>query len=145
LTVRKKNIILLFLAIIIIAGGIGFYLFNKGPVDVKNAKGIKTSAVELYQAFLKDSAQAKKNYADKILEVSGLVTKLSKNQENQVIVMLQTNEGGAYINCTMEQEAVSLAENQQATVKGICSGMGMGEPDLGILGDVYLIRCYTTK
>jgi hypothetical protein len=145
LSVRKKNIVLFIAAIIIIAGAIGFYLFNKGPVNVKNAPAAKVDAAALYQAFLKDSVQARQTYTNNILEVTGMVTKVSKNQQNQVIVMLQTNEGGAYINCTMEEEAVSLAENKQAVLKGICTGMGMGDPDLGILGDVYLLRCYKNK
>ena len=138
---KKKNIIIIFLAVIIIAGAIGFYFYNKGPVNVKNAAAIKTEAAALY---LKDSTVAKKTYLNNVLEVSGLVMKVSKNQENQVIVMLQTNESGAYVNCTME-EVAGLAENKQVTLKGICTGMGMGDADLGIMGDVYLVRCYLIK
>ena len=134
-----------FTAVIIIAGAIGFYFYNKGPVNVKNATAIKTEAVNLYQSFLKDSATAKKTFLNNVLEVSGMVMKVSKNLENQVIVMLQTNEAGAYINCTMEKDAVVLPENKQATLKGICTGMGMGDADLGIMGDVYLVRCYLVK
>lgn len=141
---KKKNIIIIFLAVIIIAGAIGFYFYNKGPVNVKNAAAIKTEAAALYQSFLKDSTVAKKTYLNNVLEVSGLVMKISKNQENQVIVMLQTNESGAYVNCTME-EVAGLAENKQVTLKGICTGMGMGDADLGIMGDVYLVRCYLIK
>ena len=144
MSARKKYIILFILTIVVIGGAIGFYLFNKGPVNIKNAGATKVDAVALYKAFVKDSVQAREVYTNKILEVSGMVTRVSKNQQNQVIVMLQTNEGGAYINCTME-EAVSPAENKQAILKGICTGMGMSDPNLGILGDVYLIRCYTTK
>ena len=141
---KKKNIIIIFLAVIIIAGAIGFYFYNKGPVNVKNAAAIKTEAAALYQSFLKDSTVAKKTYLNNVLEVSGLVMKVSKNQENQVIVMLQTNESGAYVNCTMA-EVAGLAENKQVTLKGICTGMGMGDADLGIMGDVYLVRCYLIK
>jgi tRNA_anti-like len=145
LAVRKKNIVLFILAIIIIAGAIGFYLYNKGPVNVRSAGATKADAVTLYKAFIKDSVQAKQSYTNKILEVSGIVARVSKNKQNQVIVMLQTNEAGAYINCTLEEEAVSPEENKQAVLKGICTGMGMSDPDLGILGDVYLTRCYITK
>ena len=145
MSVRKKYIIFFILTIIAISVAFGFYLFNKGPVNIKNARATKVDAAVLYTAFLKDSVQSKQSYTNKILEVTGMVTRLSKNQQNQVIVMLQTNEGGAYINCTMEEEAVSIEENKQAKLKGFCTGMGMGDPDLGILGDVYLIRCYATK
>lgn len=145
MTARKKNIIFLFSAIITIAAASGFYFYNKGPVNISNADAIKINATALYQVFLKDSVQAKKNYADKILQVSGTIKQVSKNQQNQVIVMLQTNEAGAFINCTLEDDAAGLAENKAVSLKGICTGMGMGDADLGILGDVYLLRCYPTK
>jgi hypothetical protein len=138
----KKNIIFFFLAVIVIASAIGFYFFNKGPVNIKNAPSIKTNAAALYQAFSKDSAGAKKIYLNNVLEVTGMIKRVSKNQENQVVIMLQTNEVGAYINCTMEEGAAGIVENNQATLKGICTGMGMGDADLGIMGDVYLVRCY---
>jgi hypothetical protein len=138
----KKNIIFFFLAVIVIASAIGFYFFNKGPVNIKNAPSIKTEATSLYQAFSKDSAGAKKIYLNNVLEVTGMIKRVSKNQENQVVIMLQTNEVGAYINCTMEEDVTGIAENNQATLKGICTGMGMGDADLGIMGDVYLVRCY---
>lgn len=131
-------------AIVVIGGSVGFYLFNKGPVNVKNANAVSISAPELYNAFLKDSMQARKTYADKILEVSGTVIRVSKNQQNQEIVMLESGESGAYVNCTME-ETFGFTENSVVTIKGICTGMGMGDPDLGILGDVYLTRCYAVK
>ena len=145
MSAKKKKLVIFFLAIIIIAGSVGYYFYDKGPVNVKNAAGNKTDAVTLYQSFLKDSTAAKKIYLNNVLEVSGKVMKVSKNQENQVIVMLQTNEAGAYVNCTMEEEVTGMVENKQATLKGICTGMGMGDADLGILGDVYLVRCYLIK
>ena len=142
MTGRKKYIILSFLAVAVIGGAVGFYFYNKGPVSIKNAQAIKIDAAALYQVFLKDSVQAKKSYADKILEVSGIIKQVSKNQQSQVIVMLQTDEAGAFVNCTMEEDTVNIFENKAVTLKGICTGMGMGDVDLGILGDVYLIRCY---
>ena len=145
MVVNKKIILFSFLAIVIIGGAVGFYMFNKGPVNVNNAKGKKIEAAALYQVFLKDSVQGRKEYANKILEVSGMVVKVSKNQQNQVIVMLQTNETGAYVNCTLEKDVTGLVENKQAVLKGICTGMGMGDADLGIMGDVYLVRCYLVK
>lgn len=117
-------------------------MFNKGPVNVKNAASIKTGSIELYTAYSSDSVLARQKYADKILEVTGIIIRVSKNQQNQDVVMLQTNESGAYVNCTIEEEGLNFVENKQATLKGICTGMGMSDQDLGIMGDVYLIRCY---
>ena len=55
MSAKKKNIVIFFLALIIIAGAVGYYFYNKGPVDVKHATAIKTEAALLYQSFLKDS------------------------------------------------------------------------------------------
>ena len=145
MTASKKSLIIFFLAAIGIAVAVGFYFFNKGPKEVKHADGIKVEAAIVYQAFLKDSTTAKEQYLNKILEVSGMVKKVSKNQQNEMIVMLQTSESGAFVNCTLEDGVAAILENKQATIKGICTGMGMGDADLGILGDVYLIRCYLIK
>lgn len=138
----KKTILFSIVGVVAIGAAIGYYLYNKGPIDVKNASGIKIDAVALYQVFSKDSALAKKKYADKILEVSGIVFQVSQNQQNQAIVLLKTNETGAYINCTMEGPASTIKEKESITIKGICTGIGMGDVDMGILGDVYLVRSY---
>lgn len=141
----KKTIFFSLVGIIAIGGAIGYYLYNKGPVDVKNTNGKKVISTALYQSFSKDSAQAKNDFSNKILEVTGIVERISQNQQNQAIVLLKTSDAGAYINCTMEGLSTDIKELDAVIIKGICTGMGMGEPDLGILGDVYLIRCYLVK
>ena len=141
----KKTILFSILGLVAIAAGIGYYLYNKGPIDVKNATGIKVSATELYDAYSKDSTAAQKKYTDKIIETRGIVTKISQNQQHQAIVMLKTNEGTAFVNCTMEEPAINIKENEAIVIKGICSGIGMGDLELGIKGDVYLTRCYLVK
>lgn len=141
----KKIILFAVIGVIVIGAGIAYYLYNKGPVDVKNASGIKIAAASLYQSFSKDSLLAKKNYSDKIVEASGIVEKISQNQQNQAIIFLKTGENGAFVNCTMEGPAQGIKEKDSISLKGICTGMGMGDADLGILGDVYLVRCYLSK
>lgn len=141
----KKIIIFSILALVIIGAGVAYYLYNKGPVDVKNSTGIKVIAVELYQHYSNDSFAAQKKYTDKILEVSGIAIKISQNQQNQAIILLKTNESAAYVNCTMEGPANTIRENDAVIIKGLCSGIGQGDTDLGIKGDVYLTRCYFIK
>ena len=55
----KKIIIFSILALVIIGAGVAYYLYNKVPVDVKNSKGIKVIAVELYQHYSNDSFTAR--------------------------------------------------------------------------------------
>lgn len=138
----KRIIILAVIGIALIGGAYGYYLYNKGPQDIEHASGVKIAAVVLYQAYSKDSLQAKKNYTNKVVEAMGVVEKISQNQQNQAIVLLKTSESGAFINCTMEGPAQTIKEKETVKLKGICTGIGSGDADLGISGDVYLVRCY---
>ena len=144
---KSKRTLVLFIVsgLIIIGTLIGFYLYNKGPKDVEYASGTKVAAPELYQAFISGGVSAKEKFTDKILEVSGQVIKIAQNQQNQAIIFLKTNQEGASINCTMEGAAENAKEGNNVSIKGICSGLEPGDADLGILGDVYLIRCYLEK
>lgn len=141
----RNNILLLLLLLVLTGAGIGYYLYNKGPVDVQDSNAIKVSAVELYDAYIKDSSSAQKKYTDKILEVTGEVHDVSLNQQQKKIVLLDNGSDGAYINCTMEEDVSNIRATNKVTIKGICSGIGEGDADLGIKGDVYLTRCYFVK
>lgn len=135
--------ILVSILLIILSGAaIGYYLFNKGPIDVKSSSGIKINASELYADFTTDSTAAQKKYAGKIVEVSGIVHAVSVKTEASQLVTIATNTEGAFINCTMEGPVAGISSGDKVSIKGICSGIGQGEPDLGIKGDVYLSRCF---
>ena len=84
----KKIFLLSGLLVILSIAIIGYYLFNRGPRDVQDSSSIKVSAVELYNAYIKDSAAAQKKYTDKILEVSGEVHDISLNQQQKKIILL---------------------------------------------------------
>lgn len=137
-----RTFLLIILALLITGGGIGYYLYNKGPVDVQDSNSIKVTAIALYDSYTKDSAVAQKNYTGKILEVSGEVHEASLNQQQKQVILLENGSDGSYINCTMEEPAQKIKATDKVTIKGICSGIGEGDADLGIKGDVYLTRCY---
>ncbi|MEI9958734.1 MAG: hypothetical protein WDM90_21035 [Ferruginibacter sp.] len=106
---------------------------------------MEVNAANLYQTYFKDSVNAVKTYSNKIVETSGVVAQVTLNQQNQRIVLLMTNETGAFINCTMEDSTSVIKEDQAVKIKGICTGiMGM-DLSMEILGDVYLSRCYLVK
>ncbi len=143
----KKWIFLAITAIVASGAGVGYYQWNKGELNIENAKGIPVSSVELYNSFSKDSLAAKAKFVDKVLEVSGIVHEVSKNQQNQTVIQIKTASDGAYVNCTSEfaAEKLSAKSGDSLVLKGICKGMGEGDKDMGILGDVYLIRCHLMK
>ncbi len=142
---RKKIILFLVTGAVAIGACFAFYLYNKSPLDVKDAKGIQVNAADLYQTYFKDSLQAVNKYSNKVVETTGKVAQVTLNQQNQAVVLLITNETGAFINCTMEDSTAVIKEDQTVKIKGICTGiMGM-DLSMEILGDVYLSRCYLVK
>jgi cytochrome c-type biogenesis protein CcmE len=141
---RTRTIIIFLLLLAVIAAAFGYYLYNKGPLDVQDSSATAVNAKELYQKLSTDSVSALKMYAGKVLEVGGQVTSVSVNQNKQQVIFLKTGTETGYINCTMEQNA-EVKVDQQVTIKGICSGIGQGDPDVCIQGDVYLTRCYLKK
>ena len=136
--------VLLLLSILAIAT-VGYYLYNKGPVDVKNSNAIKVSAADLYKEFISDSTIALKKYAGKVLLAKGQVSSVSSNQQKEKVILLKTTADGAFINCTMDEDPGNININDEVNIKGICSGIGQGDEELGIKADVYLTTCLLIK
>ncbi len=146
MTKKTKKTILLTIVLLILAGVcIGYYLWNKPHKDVKHASAEKVPATVLYQTFNTDSAKAKTLYMDKILQVSGEVTQVTTNQQQQQVILLKTNTADASINCTMEENATGISVGQQINIKGICSGYIAGDPEMDLPGDVIITRGYHIK
>ncbi len=138
----KKYLLISLIVLAIFGFAAAFVLYNKGPRDVKNISGIKVKAIDLYSLYSFDSLQAKKMYTDKIVEVTGIVKEISVNAQQQKIILFKTNTSSASVNCTLDDSAENPAISAAITLKGICSGMGQGDPEMGIMGDVYLSNCY---
>jgi hypothetical protein len=141
----KKILILSFLALLGLAACIGFYFYNKGPLDVKHSNGIPVNANELYSIYSSDSLKANKKFTSRVLLVRGEVSEVSVNSRQQKIIMIKTGAPGAYVNCTLEESTENINESDKVSIKGICSGIGQGNAELGIMGDVYLTRCFVSK
>jgi archaellum component FlaF (FlaF/FlaG flagellin family) len=138
----KRNILLIFFAIIVIAGIVGYSIWNEPHRNVKNATALKTTAVQLYSDLTKDSANMKSKFVNKVVEVSGEIKQVSKNQNGDQIILLKTNIPDGSVNCTMEEQANNVKPGNTISIKGICSGYIGGDLDMGLSGDVFLIRCY---
>jgi len=122
-----------------------FYQFNRGPVNVKDLDAKAITAVDLYQAFRTDTTAGSKLYSGKVMQVTGIVNSIALNQQKGRIVLLKTSIPGAYINCTLEYDVPAAEVDSMLTLRGICSGIGQGDEDLGIKADVYLSRCILIK
>ncbi len=142
---KVKKVIGTIVILVAAAGITGYFMWNKPHVNVAGAEAIKIDAVALYKAFATDSVAAQKKYLQQIVAVSGTINSTAANQQGKMIVLIKTAADGAYINCTLEEQAGSLKEGNTVTIKGICSGLGQADADLGIKGDLYLVRCYLVK
>ena len=138
----KRNIFLIFIAIVVTIAIIGYRIWNRPHLNVENATAIKTTAIGLYSDLSKNDTISKSIYLNKVVEVSGIITQASLNQQHQQIILLKTNVTGGSVNCTMEEKLNNIKAGESITLKGICSGYIGGDMDMGLPGDVFLIRCY---
>lgn len=136
-----KFAVLTFAAIIVVAVIIGYRIWNKPHPDIKDADAVKITSIALYDILSKhgnDSA----TYLNKVVKVSGVISSISKNEQNQQIILLKSNASGGSVNCTMEKEVNDRKPGDTIVLKGICSGYISGDMNMGLPGDVFLIRCY---
>ena len=141
----KRNIFLIFIAIVITIAIIGYRIWNRPHLNVENATAIKTTAIGLYSGLSKNDIISKSIYLNKVIEVSGVITQVSLNQQHHQIILLKTNVSGGSVNCTMEQKLNNIKTGDSIVLKGICSGYIGGDMDMGLPGDVFLTRCYPSS
>jgi uncharacterized protein YpmB len=132
--------LLVILVAVIVAIGIG--VWNKPHENIKDAVAIKTGAEALYQSLSDKTSQAKSMYVNKVVAVTGKVVRVMKNQQEHQVVFLQSGVNGGSVNCTMEENIENIKEGDTLTLKGICIGYSGEDDEMGLRGDVFLVRCY---
>lgn len=138
----KRNVSLIFIAIVIAITIVGYNIWNKPHLNVKDANAIKTTAIALYSNLSKNDSIAKSNYVNKVVEVTGEITQVFFNQRHKQILLLKSNVSGGSVNCTMEEKITNIRVGELIALKGICIGYIGGDMDMGLPGDVFLTRCY---
>ncbi|HEY9342312.1 MAG TPA: hypothetical protein VIQ23_12075 [Hanamia sp.] len=138
----RRYIFLFLAATIAIAAIIGYRAWNKPHENIKDAVAIKTNARLLYNSLAHDSVNAKLDFINKVVMVSGKVKQVAENQEKQQVILLQTDIPDGSVNCTMEENIKNIKVGETILLKGICMGYTGGDIDMELPGDVFLIRCY---
>lgn len=129
--------ILLFLLILAVGGGAyGVYMYNKPHKNMqRQGADFELSAADLYSEFENDESAANTKYLDKVLQVTGNIREIIKEDE-KVSVILETGNLMGGITCELdgfsEHDFSAFNEGDQLSLKGICTGM---------LLDVVLVRC----
>ena len=124
-----------FLILTIVA--VGFYYINRPVKNLSNATAdYSFSSNELFYEFQNDENAANKKYIDKIIQVNGVIRSISSDNDDNVNIMLESDDLLSGINCQLEKD-ISISVNEMherdsIRIKGICSGMLM---------DVVLIKC----
>jgi hypothetical protein len=120
-----KKILLVLLVLGLIGAAAGFYLWNKQAPRAENEQGVIITAVQLAKDYAASEQTANTKYLNKVLEVSGTVSEIDKNQDGGLMVILDSGDPMTGVQCTMREKNVQVAKGQQLTVKGFCSGSGI--------------------
>lgn len=149
---KRKKIIKIAVAVIIagiVAGaGVGLYLFNMPHRDVQGAKtDYSVTGSALVAEYLSDQKAANQKYlaADgesKILEVSGVVSKISENFNGQKVVLLKDKADKAGVSATFTEKSAAqvsaIQVGQSIRVKGVIRSGATYDQDLGLYENVIL-------
>ncbi|MBS1508520.1 MAG: hypothetical protein JSS79_17920 [Bacteroidetes bacterium] len=150
-----KWLLILVIAGVVVAGGIGLYLFNKPHRDVQASSiDFSISSEALVQEFLNNPSNANAKYLDetgdsKIIAVTGTVHSISKDLKDQFVLLLKTDTAKVGVSCTFTQDtnlnAEKVKSGDHVTVKGVIrSGAGYDQ-DLDLYEDVVLEKCDLIK
>ncbi len=116
---------------IVTAGFVGYRMYTKPHRDVQHIKAIKVAAMKLVSDYEANEAQANAEYLDKVLEISGQIIDVSKNQNGETVISLD-GTGMGTVRCTLEGNVQhEIKPKTQVVIRGICTGY---------LTDVILVR-----
>jgi len=140
---KRKNWVkkLLFggLILLLIGAAVIWYIFSEKHEDTAGVKAdYTTEAIPLIKEFEKDNKGSNTKYADKIIEVTGIITEsVTADSATTNIKMTDTATGSYLIFAFQENhvlEAKNLKVGSKATIRGACSGVIFSE----ILGAYFI-------
>ncbi len=153
---KKLKIVLIIIGIgILIGGGTFLYVFFQPHRDVQATKtDFKLETKQIVDEYLKDATAANEKYLQeegesKVIEVTGIVSEISDDFNQQKVVLLKGMNENAGVSCTFTSEtnknANSLKVGDKVTIKGVIrSGAGYDE-DMELYEDVIMEKCDLVK
>lgn len=128
--------------------GIGVYMFNAPHLDVQAQEvDFKLTSSELVDEYLADSKAANLKYLNengnsKILEISGLVSKITEDYSGQKVILLKAQEANAGVSATFPSEinakVAELEIGDLITIKGVIRSGANYDEDLELYEHVVL-------
>jgi hypothetical protein len=146
----KRGFIIIALGIVI-GGGVFLYMFFQPHRDIQATNtDFQLEAKQIVDEYLKDANAANNKYLQeegdsKIIEVSGVISEISEDFNNQKVVLLKGMGENAGVSCTFTSEtnknAARLKVGDKVTIKGVIrSGAGYDE-DMELYEDVIMEKC----
>ncbi|MBI1343513.1 MAG: hypothetical protein GC171_11320 [Terrimonas sp.] len=136
-----QKIILGFFLFLLAASGIYWYYATEKFTDTALEKPAYTvNAADLLHAFQTDSKAANQQYADKIVEVKGIITGTEAADSSINIKMADPGTGSYLIFAFQDQhldEAAGLKKGDSVSIIGSCSG--------GVYSDILETHAITFK
>ena len=133
----KKNIAIILVLIILFLAFYFYTEYQRKPGDISNAEPVtKINFSVIVDLYEKDEANANTQYLGKIIQVSGPITDIIKQQDTLINVFIGDTNSLHKVSCLLDKKHFNdidkYNEMQQVTIKGICTGF---------LLDVELNRC----
>jgi len=120
-----KKILLFLLVLVLAAAGVGIYLWNKPPETVDGKDAVAVTAEALAAAYTSDEQKANAAYLERVLEVSGTVTEVTRNQDGKTVVLLGVSDPLSGVQCTLREDNVAITPGRTVSIKGFCNGYTM--------------------
>ncbi|WP_107037257.1 OB-fold protein [Brumimicrobium mesophilum] len=126
------------LALALVGGGLGYYMFNKKvPTLEKTNPDFVISADDLFNEFENDESKALKKFENKIIEVTGKVISVKNNKFDSNIILVAEMAMIGGVNCSFKyKQENEVKKGSMVTIKGQCQGFLM---------DVVLNNCQLIK
>ena len=149
---KRKKVIrivaILGIAGLVIGGGVGLYMFNMPQRDVQSANtDYSVSSSQLVEEYLNDKDAADQKYLasdgdSKILEVTGVVNRITEDFNGQKVVLLKEEQDLAGVSATFTLETESTLQGitvgESVTIKGVIRSGAAYDEDLGFYLNVIL-------
>ncbi len=105
-----------------------FRITDQQTVEPEQKPEFRTSAAFLYQTFHADRTVADKKYRDKIIQVSGQVTRIEQDDSGQVALILQGDPSRlSGVECLIHQSQLPDLRQLQSGQRVIVKGYGAGK------------------
>lgn len=145
---KRTTTKIVLLVVLIAAAAGGYYAYteynrrNPSMADVKAA--FQLTAADALAAFESKPDESKKMYVDQVLEISGPINKIDKDDKGFYTIVLGESESMSAVRCVVDSlfsaEASKLSVGAPGKLRGVC--VGYTPDDMGLGADLLLNRCF---